>query len=224
MQVTPLTPREGRKEQKSSLIQIRSIRWFFLCAQCSTDDKRRVCLWWSSPCFWETHLIPTCLLAMASFHCLKWMQSWKKHPAISVKNFTSHAVKVQTTGHKQTKCDINKVLILGARHKQTCQLNKTFNNEIWMRFERVWRKTFQWCTRRSFSKSCMSVVLEKLILIQTCAYARVGHRHHSRFYILSLKAHDSGWLWTDTHVYRHRDEHVITPCIHIFFLSLLLKH
>ncbi len=43
--------------------------------------------------------------------------------SVSTKNFTSQPVKVQTIAHKQAKCDVNKALILGAKHKQISQLN-----------------------------------------------------------------------------------------------------
>lgn len=97
-----------------------------------------------------------------------------------------------------------------------------------------WRKTFQCITlyssRRTFSKTsraCPRSWKNSCAYKQTCAYAIVGHQCHSRFHILSLKAEDSGWLWTSqthTHIYTHRDEHVFIPCIHIFSLSLSCSH
>lgn len=92
-----------------------------LCTMFYRWQTHSMCLWWSSPCFWETHFFDSNLSTGNGILSMFKMDAvLKKHPAISIKN------KVQTTGHKQAKCDINKVLILGARHKQTCQLNKTF--------------------------------------------------------------------------------------------------
>lgn len=99
---------------------------------------------------------------------------------------------------------------------------------------KFWRKTFQCIThyssRRTFSKTsraCPQSWKNSCAYKQTCAYAIVGHQCHSRFHILPLKAEDSDWLWTSqthTHIYTHRDEHDIIPCIHIFSLSLSLAH
>lgn len=76
----------------------------------------------------------------------------------------------------------------------------------------------------SQDKSCMSVVLEKLILMQTCAYARVGHQHHSRFYRFynGLSKHRIlvGFEPTHTYIQPQRWACYYTLHTHIFSFSL----
>lgn len=94
---------------------------------------------------------------------------------------------------------------------------------------RVWKKSFQcitfYCTRRSLA--CLWS-WKKLILIQTnmCIFQsgastpqQILHPvSQSRGFWLALNLPD-----THAYIYTHRDEHVITPCIHIFF-SLSSSH